>query len=811
MSFADACRDNQRKAHGLKHAKQASPAKTACPGCKFNPANIKEGDTETKPCSWPNQSKDITPGVTIGMHAHTATSRQAVSPSSKKACDYFVADESMLPSLMPSDGITWPFKRHGTLFAPSSLFGASSASSGMFGTRRKAVKRKRDDGTKRSASELLNAPGKELYFETADLIDNRIALAEALKLAAVHEHGFVMADTVATFLESSAEFVGDIETPKWKLAMETEEAHAATLGNLLSNVMVAHAETGFNIRKLLSELKRSPELLKQWRERLNSPNLSAREFADILKEAATGDIAEAIDLSRFLATCYKAIGIHARQKRDRVYGLNVLTKAGSTFVRCQLLTPVPPEMAARHGVFLDGTSNELLATAYAGRYSPKPKFVFLKEALESGPYWLNQYATLGSDSMFAGDDPQSNLDTLWRFIQFEVVEARQRGTQAPVVILELTNPDDDKSAPVLRQKHMLLICTKLVAGKLRKLGLPDDVGVLTYGSLRGINAYEKIRTLVQVGRPHPAPWDVEMMAEGTFADVDDCREITRSPAGDRHTVKEYVTDQRGVTKQVLRERHPNKWVEAIRYTISDAEVIQGFMRMRPAERTAETAFVAHVFSTVELPLQPNQWLMWADAERPALSFMHQAGMVVGAPEEIAKLVPGCADLGERRLKDIAAVAKQAHAASQNVSQECFTKQCSAPVNSRSAEDGVSLYRGAALFLPWQTVRYRPAGSRGPARTASYDTARFPTEADALAELARLNGKHVKAVGGMTIEVEPMKLPTVPYIGSDAAPEPVQAVPAPQTVCPTPEAPQGCSACPRAATCPAAIGATTSSG
>ena len=166
--------------------------------------------------------------------------------------------------------------------------------------------------------------------------------------------------------------------------------------------------------------------------------------------------------------------------------------------------------------------------------------------------------------------------------------------------------------------------------------------------------------------------------------------------------------------------------------------------------------------------------------------MWQAGLVVGAPEEVTALVSHCAGLDERYIKRLAAEAREAHGAHFGVSvlgliDSLEGNEASAVYRARTltqpgAEQGQPdpLYRAARVTQPphtWQTIRYRVDGSKGgPARTASYDTTRFGTVAEVKAELERLNKRGVTLVALSADEpvVEPLTIDT-PCLSTDAAP------------------------------------------
>ena len=466
-SFADTCTDNARKAHGLKHAAQVSPKQSACGGCPKNPAN---GGN----CSFPDQDADATPGVTLGSLAYLNSSMQGIEPDSKRNFDIWGLDENLYATLMSDDNTSWPLDRQ------------KLTSHFEYGAKRKRVKRRRADGTQRSAAEMLNTFGEELRNQTIDMLSWRGWFVRALETASERPDGFVMLDTLSEFARPSSfrDHGVDVPMPAWQAALRLEQDHTDTLRDMLGNIMRAHGEAGYNLHKLVPYLTRKPELMAHLRERLNTPDLSPKDCAEILREAGTGDIAEAISLSRFMVRCYEAIGISlGRPDRTYVAGLAARTKgegdAASHYIHCQLGAKLPEAMASRYALILDGTFNKLMLESLTEGFARPPKIEVLEDHLENGPFWLNQYASICGDGFFEGDgtNTQSNLNLFWRFLTHEIIEARKR--VGPVVtVAELSDPDDEESRPVLRQKHMLLCCTIEMANRLRALGIPDDIAVL---------------------------------------------------------------------------------------------------------------------------------------------------------------------------------------------------------------------------------------------------------------------------------------------------------------------------------------------
>jgi hypothetical protein len=96
-------------------------------------------------------------------------------------------------------------------------------------------------------------------------------------------------------------------------------------------------------------------------------------------------------------------------------------------------------------------------------------------------------------------------------------------------------------------------------------------------------------------------------------------------------------------------------VEALRWSLTDAEVIQAIHRLRLADRTRETAPIIHLLGTTDHGLPVTEWRHWEDADKSALDFMLAEGVVVSSTDELRRILPaGMVADGDRQVRREAA-------------------------------------------------------------------------------------------------------------------------------------------------------------
>ena len=137
--------------------------------------------------------------------------------------------------------------------------------------------------------------------------------------------------------------------------------------------------------------------------------------------------------------------------------------------------------------------------------------------------------------------------------------------------------------------------------------IPSGWQTANFGALRGVDHFKDVPIAVIVSRQMPAPCEVERMASIIFAtDVLHIEDWYPVRAGAR-----LMAD--GTGRPASFECHPDAQVEAIRWSICEAEVQQAIGRVRGVRRTADNPVQVIVLNGVDLgPIAIDQLISWDD-------------------------------------------------------------------------------------------------------------------------------------------------------------------------------------------------------
>jgi putative DNA primase/helicase len=226
---------------------------------------------------------------------------------------------------------------------------------------------------------------------------------------------------------------------------------------------------------------------------------------------------------------------------------------------------------------IDATLNQGLLKTRIGRGRVR----FLGQAEADTPHMKVTQLT-GSFGQFALMDGRGkHLDKIWAWA---LATAREKGGR------------------------WLVIANKSVGDRIMETKeLPEFMAMAHFNALRGLDTFGDVRGLVVLGRPMPAPSDVEMI-RGALTGW-----ATPKPlAGAYYPAKTTtITARDGSVFSVDAETHPDPIVEDVRTAICEAELVQAIGRGRGVNRTKETPLDVFVLGNVPLPgLMPDAVGRW---------------------------------------------------------------------------------------------------------------------------------------------------------------------------------------------------------
>ena len=117
----------------------------------------------------------------------------------------------------------------------------------------------------------------------------------------------------------------------------------------------------------------------------------------------------------------------------------------------------------------------------------------------------------------------------------------------------------------------------------------------TFGSLRGVDRFKTASVGVVASRQLPTPADIELMAEVVFG-----RDVKHLDSDWYPTTAAIRLMADGTGRETLVECHPDPDVETVRWTLCEAEVLQGIGRLRGVRRDADHPVLVFVLNQLDL-------------------------------------------------------------------------------------------------------------------------------------------------------------------------------------------------------------------
>jgi hypothetical protein len=184
----------------------------------------------------------------------------------------------------------------------------------------------------------------------------------------------------------------------------------------------------------------------------------------------------------------------------------------------------------------------------------------------------------------------------------------------------------------------LVVCQKRFEQHLKEMRLPDNITVEHYNDISGLDDYKDVRLMIMIGRTAPGPRAMEAMA----AALSGVQPVLLKP---KNGFVWYDQTLDGIRVKGQGEngvgtkggRHPDPFVEAVRWQIHEGELMQALGRARGINRTDGTPLAIDLLFDTCLPVSVNEVCLW---EPPSLMIETAAqGVMLTSPTDMVKLWP----------------------------------------------------------------------------------------------------------------------------------------------------------------------------
>lgn len=179
-----------------------------------------------------------------------------------------------------------------------------------------------------------------------------------------------------------------------------------------------------------------------------------------------------------------------------------------------------------------------------------------------------------------------------------------------------------------------------------KVILPDNVRFAYFGNLSGLNDFENVAGLIVIGRLLPPVLEMEAMAAvfmGAPVPEADRTWIERKDGTRRlgyAKVDGGILTASGAVVATKMFRHNNPTAEALRWLVTEAELIQAIGRARAHRRSCGATCRIDIVSDIPLPIVVDTVQRWSDVERGALGNMAGSGLWLSNRRDIEEAFPG---------------------------------------------------------------------------------------------------------------------------------------------------------------------------
>ncbi len=221
--------------------------------------------------------------------------------------------------------------------------------------------------------------------------------------------------------------------------------------------------------------------------------------------------------------------------------------------------------------------------------------------------------------------------------------------------------------------------------------LPANLETAHFNALSGLDRWGRIAGMVIMGRTLPAPAVIaklQIALTGRPPKEDNDNQSWWYPLTER-----VIRRPNGRSRMVMGEHHPDPIAEAIRWNISEAELVQALGRGRGVNRTAESPLQIDLLTDIVLPITADEVIDWANLVPSRTDMMAARGVVLDNAADRARCFPDLWPNYEAARKD-----------GQRTGTNCYYR----------------IFYNSEMSRSSAAVTYRPEGSGQKIRSAMFN-------------------------------------------------------------------------------------------
>ncbi len=182
--------------------------------------------------------------------------------------------------------------------------------------------------------------------------------------------------------------------------------------------------------------------------------------------------------------------------------------------------------------------------------------------------------------------------------------------------------------------HMVGLFTYQQTEAALKERLPVNVSPGHFNGVRGLDGWKNCDRLIVAGRTQPSETDVEWLAEGLF-----WRAEQQISTGSYGTTTRHYSLPDGVVPNDRAVAHPDPLVEAVRWQVTEAELLQVIGRARLIRRDGRSPCKVLLLTNVPLPIPVDELTEWPAEVPDRFELMMIRGMLLNSRNDMTVCYP----------------------------------------------------------------------------------------------------------------------------------------------------------------------------